>query len=332
MDKSIKDIEIPYNLINGGSKRNKSKDIVKKKKDNVKLSSDSNTYSVYEKKIKNLKKEIKACDKTIFHLKLVIFGLIITIAALSTIFSFKYKKLLDQYNSLKETSRVTMSELIDIKDSLTDIDNILDSESDLLLKTSQIIVAQDKDIERLKADNLELQETNNSLVSSISVYEKRKELFDKHQNAVLSSTGARTDITYDDMQMLENLTNDLNMTDDSVSLIYALVRHESDGNQNAVNPKSSATGLGQFLSSTGQFVYTKLMRGSGYQHSVTAKDHTTNLKMMAYYLDYLDKNHSSITGVLNEYRGYHDPKYLAEVDSILKKYNGITLASIKIHN
>ena len=326
MDRSIKNIEIPYNLIKGAKRSDRSSS-----KSNNTSSTNMKSDAVYEKKIKNLKKEVKAANKTIANLKLLTLGLLIIIAVLVIVFAIKYKKLLDQYNELKETSRDTMSELIDIKDSLTDIDNILDSESDLLLKTSQIIVSQDEDIAKLKQDNLTLQETNNTLVNSLAVYEKRKELFDKHQNAVLSSTGARTDITYDDIQMLENLTDNLHMTDDSVNLIYALVRHESDGNQNAVNPKSTATGLGQFLSGTGQFVYTKLMKGSGYQHSVTAKDHTTNLKMMAYYLDYLDKNHNSITGVLDEYRGYHDPKYLAEVDHILQKYNGITLASVKIH-
>lgn len=224
--------------------------------------------------------------------------------------SFKISSLKSQNESLTEEVKLLSKEF--------------DDASNLLADVSEIAVTLDKDNETLKEDNLQLQDELNS-------YKEKQELYDKYDYAIYRDNGTRTDITYDNLKSLEELTKEKGMTEESNQLILSIAMTESKGVETAENPVSTATGYGQFLSSTGRFVYTELMGNDSYVHSEIAKNGETNLQMMAYYIDYLDtKYNGNMVAIIDEYRGIHDESYMGKINKYLSTKE-LTLASIEIH-
>ncbi len=213
----------------------------------------------------------------------------------------------------------TISELKQSTEEITieneNLSNQFNEVSELLAKTSEIAVSLDKDNESLKEDNLSMQDELND-------FRQRAELYDKYDYAIIrEEDGSRTDITYDNIKSLEELSAEQGLTEDANQLILSIAMTESRGYETAENSQSTATGFGQFLSGTGKFVYTSLMDGDGiYKHSEMAKDGQTNLDMMVYYISYLDeKYHGNLSSIIDEYRGTHDSTYLAKLDKYLGK-------------
>ena len=190
------------------------------------------------------------------------------------------------------------------------IDKILEGNIDYILKETNNV-----DNESLKEDNLSMQDELND-------FRQRAELYDKYDYAIIrEEDGSRTDITYDNIKSLEELSAEQRLTEDANQLILSIAMTESRGYETAENSQSTATGFGQFLSGTGRFVYTSLMDGDGvYKHSEMAKDGQTNLDMMVYYISYLDeKYHGNLSSIIDEYRGTHDSTYLTKLDKYLGK-------------
>lgn len=182
-----------------------------------------------------------------------------------------------------------------------------------------------------------LDETNHQLVSDMKAiddrlkdYERREELYDKYDYAIIREDNTRTDITYEDLDTLESLVKEKGLSEDTNDLILSLAMTESRGFEDAENSSSTATGLGQILQGTAKFIYEKLMgnpRGS-YSHDL-ALDGETNLTMMVYYLDYLGEKYSdNITLVLNEYRGDKDQSYNNKINKYLAKAGAPNVTSI----
>ena len=182
--------------------------------------------------------------------------------------------------------------------------------SETLETTAQMVVELDN-------DNTTLVEDNYVLINTVKEYEKREELFDKYDYAIMRSNGSRTDITYDNIKNIQQLVEEKGMEKETVDLILSLAMTESNGNEKIDNKSSSARGYGQILSSTGEFVYCKLMDNDSYKHEL-AYDGDTNFAMMVNYVDYLDdKNKGDMNKTIINYRGVDEEYYKEKVDSYL---------------
>lgn len=238
----------------------------------------------------------------------VIFAMVCCAAVLGieVVYSIQVQELQSQIRTLEDENHQLALANTELK---TDRDTSLI----ILEEVSKIAV-------ELDTDNIKLMNTIDELNDTIEWYESREELFNKYEWALLDGSN-RTDITYDNILMLQNLTEEENISEDVVDLILALSMTEARGNEDAKNPESSASGYGQFLYGTAKFVYEKLMgNGSGtYTHDM-ALDGELNLQMMVYYLEYLgDKYGNNITMVMDEYRGEHNLDYNRKVDRYLAK-------------
>lgn len=203
--------------------------------------------------------------------------------------------------------------------------NTYNETASLLENVSEMAYKLDQENDTLVTQLNELQKTINS-------YEEREELFDKYEWAIIRSNDTHTDITYERITSLEELAGEKGLSDDSVNLVLALAMTESQGNEDAANPKSTARGLGQMLEATARFTYETLMdNGKGtYNHNM-AFDGDINIAMMCYYLDYLGiKYDDNMTLVIKEYRGENDPEYNNKVNSYLAQA-GTSLHSIVMH-
>ena len=90
-------------------------------------------------------------------------------------------------------------------------------------------------------------------------------------------------------------------------LVKAVIKFESNMNPKARNPKSSSTGLAQFVLRTGQWVYTEL----GYKNYNHYKTPThIQIEMCCWYLNFLHK------------------KYKGNSKKALMAYNGFELGDL----
>lgn len=171
--------------------------------------------------------------------------------------------------------------------------------------------------ETLDSQNKELAASNEAYYTELETFRTREELYNKYEYALVNQ-GERTDITFEQLVTLEDLVEDSTYIKDP-DLILAIVMTESAGNENATNSVSTAKGFGQFLNSTSQFTYTKLLGRSNWTPSV-ALNGDNNLEMMVAYIDYLYSVKGMDTmAVLRSYRGKEDiTDYVNTMNSYLK--------------
>jgi hypothetical protein len=187
---------------------------------------------------------------------------------------------------------------------------------------------QKTEYENLAEISVELDNQNKELVNEVNEqnkkldeYEAREELFDQYEYAIIREDGTRTDITYEEINTLESLAKERNMGDDAVDLVMAIAMTESDGIEDAKNPKSTATGFGGLLAGTAKYIYeTELDSPEGtYNHSVMAKDGELNLQMSLCLVDVLAGiNDRNPYETVKDYRGINDKPYFKKIDKYLE--------------
>ena len=123
---------------------------------------------------------------------------------------------------------------------------------------------------------------NKSYVDELNTFRHREELYDKYEYAIIAGDN-RTDLTYEEIQYGEELmaANGLNP-----HLMFGSIMVESTGKVTALNKSSGATGYGQFLDITAEWIWTDMLGNETY-HSDIRKDGKSNILMMATYYDYL---------------------------------------------
>jgi hypothetical protein len=156
----------------------------------------------------------------------------------------------------------------------------------------------------------------------------RAELYDKYNYAIINSMDEnlpedqrRTDITYDQIDMLETLAEENGLSEDAVSLVLAIAMNESRGQEKAKNPHSTATGYCGILDFTGKYLYEDIMGNSegSYSHDMCYNGYL-NLELCLQYIRYLNNMFGGdVTKVVNSYRGYKDYVYDSELDANLQK-------------
>ena len=222
-----------------------------------------------------------------------------------------------QISSLETEKETLLAENKELSEQYNEV-------SELLAEVSEISVELDKSNAILKSDNKEMSE-------KIAKFEEREELHDKYDYAIVRTDGTRTDFSYSELKTLEELTEEKGLSKETNDLILAIAMTESNGREDIVNLNSTATGYGQFLSSTGKFVYTKLMGHDTYTHEL-AKNGETNITMMVEYVDYLDDKYNGDTrSAMIEYRGTYDQAYLNKIDRYLL-LKDTSLNTIEVRN
>lgn len=268
-------------------------------------------YIRHRKQIRNLRQEKR---EQAFYLKIIT----ITALGLSIILIYACARigfLSEQVDNLSVENDQLTEELINISDEFNEL-------SSLLCETSDIAISLDH-------ENTDLLNYNYELIEIVNSLEERQELYDKYEYALIRKDGTRTDITLEHIKSLEDLAVEKGLNRETIDLILSIVMTESDGYENAKNNKSTASGFGQFLSTTGTFVYEKLMNMDEYSHDM-AMDGSLNLEMMVEYLCYLnDKYNGNMDLVINEYRGLNSKEYKNKINNYLAN-SGHSLNTISI--
>lgn len=243
------------------------------------------------------------------------------------------------YSSIKNDNDSYQNQITNLESKNADLQNqITNLESKNADLQNQIYAIQN-DLATMTQISKELDDQNKELVDlynqnnqDIKILLARKELYDKYSYAIINSeNGERTDITYNDIATLESLAQQKGMGKDAVDFILAVCMTESRGNANAKNLSSTASGLGQLLYTTAKFVYEDLMgNGKNTYKSSYAFDHSINIKMSLYYIDYLAKqNNRDTTKICVGYAGGYDKTWIDKVDSYLQNV-GKSIYTIKI--
>lgn len=183
----------------------------------------------------------------------------------------------------------------------------------------------EKVINTLDSEIQDLSSTNKSYVDQLNEFRQRKELYDKYDYAILDEEGNRTDLTYEEIKLGEDLMKELGY---DPNLLFGAIMVESNGKSDAVNEYSGATGYGQFCNETAKFVWNDLMGRDNY-HPEIRKDGKSNITMMAYYYDYLYSTKGNTFNVIKQYSGNATDsgaqEYLNRINSYTKKA-GVTVS------
>ena len=235
------------------------------------------------------------------------------------------------------------------KDITTEIENLKESEKKTIINNyEEIVDNQKKDIEQLKSHCLDLEETSNTIIENdkelLRSYDELKDLtdsmdvcikdmasrletYEKYHIFMYDTSGYRTDCTYELLEYLQSLIKDKSI--DNLAFYCSWIMIESEWHADCKNPTSSATGLPQFLSSTGKWVYEDLMgneKGS-YSHK-NVLDAKTALEMMVVYVDNLMETYKgNLNPVITAYRGLNDKPYLNRFNHYLS-YFGLSIDKV----
>lgn len=196
--------------------------------------------------------------------------------------------------------------------------------------TSQLelrIDDRDMEIEALKAEIESLKKENNDLKYSVEEltykaqtrmqyineqdkvmkeFRKREELFNKYEIAIMNTYSERTDMTYDELEYLDNLCKEKGIP---TMMIISMIKLESNFNPNLKSKSSSAKGYMQVIKGTGKFTYEKVMGNpeGSYDHAM-ADNPKKNLELGVTYIDYLfDQSNGDVVEVIKRYSGWYSP-------------------------
>ena len=104
-------------------------------------------------------------------------------------------------------------------------------------------------------------------------------------------------------------------------MVWAIIDIESGFNSRAKNVNSSARGLGQFLSSTGKFVYESFIGTDSYNHAVHAHDPYIGIQLIINYLNYLKLYHmDNVVSMIQNYSGSTDMSYFNKLETQMAAY------------
>lgn len=182
---------------------------------------------------------------------------------------------------------------------------------------------------KMDESNAELKGMLEQAEKDMEIYRTREDLLNKYEYALFEPNKKRTDLTYEQIISLQDYCEEKGYTTEMVSLVLAIAMKESTCHEKAVNGESGASGYGQFLESTGRFVYTKLQGHNSYTLD-DALDGDKSLKMVSDYMAYLYEYHgNSMEKAMISYRGCYDEPYMKKIDEYLGK-NNLSLNTIKI--
>lgn len=160
----------------------------------------------------------------------------------------------------------------------------------------------------LQSQYTQLEQTHNQTLLEydelVAENEKAEELYTDYSYMYYDTNGDRNDVTPEQVQYAVDLMTEKGL---DPGLLLGSIMVESEGHADDVNSSSGATGYGQFLASTGRYIYEDVLQLGEYDHSTTPKDGTTNILMMATYYEILYKQYGGDTmSVIKQYCGGSD--------------------------
>jgi hypothetical protein len=177
----------------------------------------------------------------------------------------------------------------------------------------------------LDLQNASLIASNEEYYNQLQAFSNRDALYDKYSWALYNKLGERNDLTFEQLKTGEDILIAAGL---DPNLLFGFICAESDGNEHAENPTSTAAGYGQVLASTGRNVYEKIMNnGPGTFSYDMLLDGDINIVIASNYLAYLKEHSTSVYEIIDGYAGKHDEAYYRKLDEILQK-GGTSLAEI----
>ena len=256
----------------------------------------------YEGRFRIIKKEYKKLNRKYTRETILLFSLLCLFVISSGLII-----LLSIYN------KRLYEENIYLNDENLKMTSMMDAYMDTALYFADASIAMDDTNANLKAVISEQEE-------ELMAYREREELYEDFEWALYTGSGKKTDITYGQIQSLQEYCDSKGYSPDMVDLVLAVAMKESTGNEKAYNASSGASGYCQLLGSTARMVYTKLQDNEEpYTHDV-ALDGEKNLCMASDYLQYLYEYHGNDPiKMIDSYRGAHVTSYINTIDGYLKK-------------
>lgn len=231
--------------------------------------------------------------------------------------------------TLLDESTKHAEELFDEVTTLTASVNELTTDLTVMTRVS---IKLEEENNSLINDNQALADEYDEVYNALSEIQERAELYDKYAFAIMYN-GQRTDVKYSDLKHMEDIAEELGLTQDAIDLCLSFVMNESHGNEKAYNA-SGASGLGQLMPGTGKYVWDHLMDNGGveYDHSTIPFDGSTNLEMSLRLLADLDNKHHSTTKVVTSYCGGWMEGYVNMLNKNLSKGpTPTTVQTMSIH-
>lgn len=211
---------------------------------------------------------------------------------------------LDTYKSLVADKDQEILELTaEIEDQNNQMQISLDETSELVAKCYYTFDELNRQNSNLSIEYNLLVDKYNDTLEELNWFHNREELFDQYEYALFDRGGNRTDITYKQILLVEEVTEKYGLADPN--LILGIIMCESGGQSDAKNSKSAASGYAQFLPSTGKYVYENIMKkGKGSFSRDLLFDGDISIEMMGAYLRYLlDHNGNSLVKAIKSYSG-----------------------------
>lgn len=209
-------------------------------------------------------------------------------------------------------------ELMIAKTNLASVSTKIRELNDYIEYQEDNIASMTETIESLNKQLQDVSDINHSYVDELNELRNRAELYDKYSYAIMDGNN-RTELTYAEIKLGEELMLEKGY---DPNLMFGTIMVESRANPNAVNPVSQATGYGQFLNSTAEYVWTRLLGNSNYSREIM-KDGESNIKMMAAYYEYLYNTKGSTYEVIKQYSGNSTDEgallYLSKINSFTNK-------------
>lgn len=256
----------------------------------------------YEGRFRIIKKEYKKLNRKYTRETILLFTLLclFTVSTGLIILLSVYNKALYEENIYLNNENLKMT-------------SMMDAYMDTALYFADASVAMDD-------TNASLKEIVSNQEEELMAYREREELYDRYEWSLYTKSGKKTDITYEQIESLQEYCDSKGYSPDMVDLVLAVAMKESTGHEKAYNASSGASGYCQLLGSTARMVYTKLQDNEEpYTHDV-ALDGEKNLCMASDYLQYLYEYHgNNPIKMIDSYRGLHSETYINSIDNYLKK-------------
>ena len=245
-------------------------------------------------------------------------GLLLGVVGVPT-YAYTYCTLMDNRN------KEIVEENTTLRERISQANLVASSQRDSNDELMSIIDEMTEQQEQLVSDNKKLNKLNNKYLKQIKKFNKRSELFDKYEYAIIED-GYRTDLTYDQIKTGEELMEEKGY---DPNLLFGIIMVESSGTEDMTSTISTARGYGQILKGTGSFIYNTLMNKPDlYNHSY-AFDGALNITMMTEYLDYLIQSRDDdLYKAIQGYRGKTNVQpYIKGINNYINK-SGTSIAKI----
>ena len=182
---------------------------------------------------------------------------------------------------------------------------------------------------KLYEDNKTLLANQDTFNDQLAAMASRLNTYERYDYAMFDTEGKRTDMNYDYITELYELTRMSAVSDIDFYLSWMMI--ESECHANSKNPSSTAKGFAQFLDSTSKSVYNTYLVDKyeiEWYPNIVIDRPDICIDMMQTYVNYLYKECGrDLNKTIDCYRGLHDTPYL----NLFNKYlanSGKSIASV----